>query len=151
MPSTPEIYLEMQVNSATPQRLRLMLIEAALRHARRAAELWSEGQFDVALESIIRCREIVGELIAGIDQDASPLASQVACVYVFLYSSLVEIQQTRDVHRLAAIVRVLSEERETWRQLCEQLPDRIAAPSAGFREELAPAIVTRQEAFSIDA
>ena len=66
MSSTPEIYLEMQVGTATPQRLRLMLIEAALRQARRTLVLWSEGQSDAALEALIRCREIVGELIAVI-------------------------------------------------------------------------------------
>jgi flagellar protein FliS len=154
MQATPEIYLEMQVSTATPQRLRLMLIDGALRQARRTADSWCEGQFDTALEALIRCREIVGELIAGIDKDASPLASQVASVYVFLFALLTEVQQTRDEHQLAAIIRVLEEERETWRQLCEQVPDRLTpTASAAFapREELAPAIVTRQDAFSIDA
>jgi flagellar protein FliS len=154
MSSTPEIYLEMQVSTATPQRLRLMLIDGALRQARRTAELWRDGQLDTALEALIRCREIVGELIAGIDKEASPLASQVSSVYVFLFSLLTEVQQTRDGQQLAAIIRVLEEERETWRQVCEQVPDRIsAAASAAFApcEELAPAIVARSEAFSIDA
>jgi flagellar protein FliS len=154
MSSTPEIYLEMQVSTATPQRLRLMLIDGALRQARRTAELWRDGQFDTALEALIRCREIVGELIAGIDKEASPLASQVASVYVFLFSLLTEVQQTRDEHQLAAIIRVLEEDRETWRQLCEQVPDRLtAAPSAVFSpgEEVAPAIVACREAFLIDA
>ena len=153
MPSTPEIYLEMQVSTATPQRLRLMLIDAALRHARSTVELWRDRQFDAALEALIRCREIVGELIAGIDKAASPLAGRVAGMYVFLFSLLVEVQQTRDEHQLAAIIRVLEEERETWRQLCEQVPDRLTASASAFapREELAPAIVTRSEAFSIDA
>jgi flagellar protein FliS len=154
MSSTPEIYLEMQVSTATPQRLRLMLIDGALRQARRTAELWRDGQFDSSLEALIRCREIVGELIAGIDKEASPLASQVSSVYVFLFSLLTEVQQTRDGQQLAAIIRVLEEERETWRQVCEQVPDRIsAAASAAFApcEEMAPAIVARSEAFSIDA
>jgi flagellar protein FliS len=154
MSSTPEIYLEMQVSTATPQRLRLMLIDGALRQARRTADMWRDGQFDTALEALIRCREIVGELIAAVDKEASPLARQVASVYVFLFSLLTEVQQTRDEHQLGSIIRVLEEERETWRQVCEQVPDRLsAAPSAAFalREELAPVIVTRQDAFSIDA
>ena len=154
MPSTPEIYLEMQVNSATPQRLRLMLIDGALRQARRTAALWRDGQLDTALEALICCREIVGELIAAIDKDASLLANQVASVYVLLFSLLTEVQQTRDERQLTAIIRVLEEERETWRQLCEQVPDRLtAAPSAVFSpcEEVAPAIVACREAFSIDA
>ena len=150
MPSTPEIYLEMQVSTATPQRLRLMLIDGALHQARHTGELWRAGQYAAALESLIRCREIVGELIAAIDKDASSLARQVASVYVLLFSLLTEVQQTRDECQLTAIIRVLEEERETWRQVCEQVPDRLSAPFAP-REELAPPIVARREAFSIDA
>lgn len=152
--TTRDIYLEMQVNTATPQRLRLMLIDGALRYARRTAELWRENAFDDALEALIRCREIVSELIAGIDTGASPLARQVTGLYVYLFSALTEAQQTRDEHQLAAVIRMLEEDRETWRQLCEQVPDRLVpAPTAAFppREELAPAVVNEREAFAIDA
>jgi flagellar protein FliS len=149
-----EIYLETQVQTATPQKLRLMLIEGALRFARQTLDQWQAAQSDQALESLIRCREIVSELIAGIRPDASPLASQVNGLYVYLFSALIEAQQTRDEHQLAAVIRVLEEERETWRQLCEQLPDRpVPPPTAAFsqREELAPSRVSQREAFTIDA
>jgi len=151
---TRDIYLEMQVNSATPQKLRLMLIEGALRFARRTQDHWRESALDEGLESLIRSRDIISELISSVEADASPLARQVNGLYVYLFSALTEAQQTRDEHQLAAVIRVLEEERETWRQLCEQLPDRpVPPPSAAFssREELAPAFVSEREAFSIDA
>ena len=151
---TRDIYLELQVQTATPQKLRLMLIEGALRFARQTRDQWRAAQLDQALESLIRCREIVSELIAGIRPDQSPLASKVNGLYVYLCSALIEAQQTRDEHQLAAVIRVLEEERETWRQLCEQLPDRpFSSPNAAFsqREELAPSIVSEREAFMIDA
>jgi flagellar protein FliS len=151
---TRDIYLETQVHTATPQKLRLMLIDGALRYSRRTLELWRERDLDQALESLIRTRDIVSELIAGIETDASPLARQVGNLYAYLFSALTEARQTRDEHQLAAVIRVLEEERETWRQLCEQLPDRpVPPPTAAFsiREELAPAILSQREAFTIDA
>jgi flagellar protein FliS len=149
-----DIYFETQIQTATPQRLRLMLIDGALRYGRLTLELWQENQSERALESIIRCRDIVSELLSGVHPDESPLARQVTALYGYLFSALTEAQQTHDATLLAAVIRVLDEERETWRQLCEQLTERpVPAPSAAFalREEVAPAVVASAEAFSIEA
>ena len=148
-----EIYLETQVQTATPQKLRLMLIEGALRFARRTQAGWSAGRIDEALESLIRTRDIISELMAGVEPDASPLTRQVNGLYTYLFSALTEAGQTRDEHQLAAVIRVLEEERETWQQLCERMPDRPVPPPTAIRvrEELAPAIVSRQDALSLDA
>ncbi|MCU0879775.1 MAG: flagellar export chaperone FliS [Pirellulaceae bacterium] len=148
------IYLETEVNTATPQKLRLMLIAGALRHARRTQTLWEEGNFETALESLIRCRDIVSELLAGVQLDASPLAKQVGGIYVYLFSALTQVQQSRDSAELTAIIRVIEEDYETWRQLCEQMPERpTALPPLAFAgtEELAPALTVAAETFSIDA
>jgi flagellar protein FliS len=155
---TRDIYFETQVHTATPQRLRLMLIDGALRFGRLTLELWQTGDNERALESLIRCRDILSELLSGVHADESPLARQVSALYGYLFSALTEAQQTRDATLLSSVLRVLDEERETWRQLCEQLPDRpVPAPSANFasREELAPSavasVIGSAEAFSIEA
>jgi flagellar protein FliS len=153
-----QIYLETQITTATPQRLRLLLVEGAIRFARQTQDQWRTEQDEAALESLIRCRDIVSELIAGVHPDESPLTRQVTALYGYLFSALTEARQTRDATLLAAVIRVLDEERETWRQVCEQLPDRpVPAPSAHFasREELAPSaaasVIGAAEAFSIEA
>jgi flagellar secretion chaperone FliS len=137
--STSDTYLETQVNTATPQRLRLMLIEEALRQARAVQELWSQGQVDAGSSKAARCREILSELISGIHPDQTSVAKRVLGLYLFLFSSLTEAQLTRDTHQLAGVIRVLEEERETWEAVCRELPDRQAAdPRAAVKEELAP-------------
>jgi flagellar protein FliS len=149
-----QAYLETQVTTATPQQLRLLLIDGAIRFARLTQELWREQQDERALESLIRCRDIVSELIAGARPDESPLARQVTALYGYLFSALTEAQQTRDATQLASVIRVLEEDRETWRQLCEQLAERpVPMPNAAFaREEVAPTVVASPAtSFSIDA
>src|SRR5262245_21839879 len=115
--SAPDSYLETQITTATPQRLRLMLIEGALRQARFAGEAWREQRAEDALEALIRCRDIVAELLSGIRLDQSPLVQQTLGIYAFLFSALTEVQQSRDTHQLAGIIRVLEEERETWTEV----------------------------------
>ncbi|MFN0017548.1 MAG: flagellar export chaperone FliS [Pirellulaceae bacterium] len=111
-------YLETQIATAAPQQLRLMLIEGALRLARQTANAWHEDRPEEALETLIRCRSIITELIAGIRAGSSRLADQVVGIYLFLFQELTQAQLRRDASRLEGVIRVLEEERTTWQQLC---------------------------------
>jgi flagellar protein FliS len=151
-----DIYLETQIATATPQKLRLMLIEGAIRFAHQADTALQDEQWDALLDSVSRCREIISELIAGIRVDESPLARQVAGIYAFLFRTVTEAQMHRDRQRFAEVLRVLEEERQTWLELCQQMPDR---PDPALRQQYEPKEITAPlfasapaaEAFSIDA
>ncbi len=164
-----DAYLETQVFTATPQRLRLMLIEGAIRRAHSAQQALAAGEAIEAGLHLGRCRDIVAELIAGVTPDQTPLARQIVSIYMFLYSTLVEITTADDFARIGDVGRVLEEERQTWREVCEKMPDRPApAADVSTTEELAPSRVAenafapgfipapnfqhhRESAFSLDA
>jgi len=138
-----DAYLEGQILTATPQRLRLMLIEAALRKGNTAQQACSSDDKDAAVAAIGCCRDIVAELIAGIQPDQTPLAKQVLGIYLFLFSTLVELGLMPDAQRLNDVIRVLEEERQTWQAVCEQMPDRpVPVQPTSAAEELAPQRVT---------
>jgi flagellar protein FliS len=122
-------YLETQVLTATPQKLRLMLIEGAIRQARLTQSCWQEGRQEDAFEALVRCRNIVSELYSAVDATAGPLARQVKALYLFLFKTLAEAQLMRDQQKLADALAVLEVEQETWQQFCEQTPD---APPSGL-------------------
>ncbi|HZN35320.1 MAG TPA: flagellar export chaperone FliS [Pirellulaceae bacterium] len=134
--SARDAYLETQVNTATPQRLRLMLIEGALRQAQLAKTAWQESRPAGAAAALIGCRDIVVELLSGISPGDTPLVRQTLGIYAYLYSSLTELQQSRDAHELAGIIRVLEEEQQTWQEVCLALPHRVDTRAAV--EERAP-------------
>jgi flagellar protein FliS len=134
--SANEAYLETQITTATPQRLRLMLIEAGLRRARASHAAGQAGRTAESTLAIRQCRDIVTELIAGIRPDQTPEAKRVLAIHLFLFSTLVEIEFARDPHRLNDVIRVLEQERQTWQAICEQMPDRQVAPAPA--EETAP-------------
>ena len=129
-----DTYLESQVRTATPQRLRLMLIEGALRFARQAEAAWSEPLEAAPMESLRRCRAILAELYGTVRKDALDIASQVADLYFFLYRQVVVAQADEDRQALADVIRVLEEERTTWQLVCEQLPEAPVASGGGPEE-----------------
>jgi flagellar protein FliS len=122
-PSTAQDhYLVMEVNAATPQKLQLLLIEAALRLANRARQFWQQGRGDRAIESLDHARSILAEMRTGIKYEiAGELGERISAVYEFIFRCLVNAGCHHDEKSLDDAIRILEIERETWRQLCEKL------------------------------
>jgi len=158
-PAARDAYLESQIATATPQKLRLMLIEAALRFARKAHDAQLAEQHEEAFDATLRCRRIVTELLTSVDPDYSSLTKQIVALYVYLFQMLTEAQLKRSPQKFHDVVKVLEIERETWRQLCERMPLAPIETKAAAKEirSSAPAIlpVTGNPAptgsFSLDA
>jgi flagellar secretion chaperone FliS len=125
-------YLHTEVTTATPQKLQLMLIEAALRSALQARQHWAAGQDNAACLSLIRGQDILAELQAVLKPHAEEtLVGDVAAIYLYIYRSLVQANLDRSHAHLDNAIRVLEVERETWRQLCQQLDAHSSPWSTG--------------------
>ena len=115
-------YLEAQVLTAAPQKLRLLLIEAALRHGRAAREHWRAERIWDGGESLTRCHEIVHELVAGLRREEAPeLVAQVGGLYAYISRLLSTAHLRRDLTSLDEALALLDHERETWSLVCRQL------------------------------
>lgn len=114
-------YLATEILTATPQRLQLLLIDGAMRFAEKARQHWRGGANEEACEAIIRAQEIVSQILIGLNREELPeLIGQISAVYGFIYRRLVEANLLRDEAKLDEALRVLAEERETWRRVCDQ-------------------------------
>lgn len=133
--SARETYLTNEVLTATPQRLQLLLIDGAIRFARQAEAYWIDGQDREADEALTRSEQIVTELLCGLNPDGdAELVRRVASVYLFIFRTLTTAHLHRDEAKLAEAIRVLEEERETWRQVCERFGSQnatVESPRAG--------------------
>jgi len=130
-------YLLTSVNTATPQKLRLLLIDAALQSANRAREYWRQGRDDRAVVALVHAQNVVSEILTSIDRSTGELALRVAAIYDFVFHALVRASAERDEKGLQDAVGILETERETWRQACEtiaaeQAPPVPAAPHVTF-------------------
>jgi flagellar secretion chaperone FliS len=122
-------YLVTEVMTATPQKLHLMLIDAALRQCERARRLWSEGNEEGASASLAKSQEVVSELLASLNYaEHADLTRRIAGIYNFVFRSLVTAHIQHDEKSLADAVRLLEIERETWRQIVEKSSSQATPP-----------------------
>jgi flagellar protein FliS len=124
-PHARENYLVTEVLTATPQKLQLMMIEAAIRFGQQARQQWQEGKTQAASDSLIRCQQIMAQLLGGMKPELDPeLVSRVAGVYVFVFNCFVHAHLNHDQQHLDDALSVLAEEQQTWRLVCEKLGSR---------------------------
>jgi flagellar protein FliS len=127
--SPRDCYFETHVLTAPPAKLRLLLVEAAIRALQQTQEHWAAGQIEAAGDCVIRARDIFSELMSPLAQDQSPLARQTLAIYVFLCRSLAEAAAARDLGKLHDMIKVLDEERRTWQAVCEQAAGSTSVPA----------------------
>ena len=119
-------YLQAEVQTATPQKLRLMLIEAAIKNVHRTKKAWDEERHEAAFESLSLAQDIVAELLSSLDKESNPeLAGKIASIYVFIFRCLSEGGMTHDPQKMDDALRVLNSERETWKQVCEKFGSAV--------------------------
>lgn len=112
-------YMANEVLSASPQKLRKLLLEGAIRFANETIQHWSVSDFEAGLESTNRTRDILVELLVTI-QDV-PANKPIMDLYRFLNREINIASFERSEERLRQIVRVLTIEQETWTMVCDQL------------------------------
>ncbi len=125
-------YLRTQVLTASPEQLRLMLLDGAIRFAQQAADGLAANDYEASYNGITQARAIVLELATSIRPDVDPeLAERVQSVYMFLYAELIDASLHRDEARLAKAIELLHYERETWSLLMDKLAtERNTNPDA---------------------
>lgn len=117
-----EEYRRQQVNSASPLQLVIMLYDGALRFMDRAAEAIEARQREEQNAMLQRAQRIVTELMSCLDMNqGGEIAQNLLGLYTFVYSELVEANLTDDPQRVRNAARVMSELREGWNDLQQQL------------------------------
>ncbi len=140
-------YVEAQLHTAPPQRLRLMLIEAAMGYVSTASEHARATRWATAGEAFVQARRAVMALLEGVNAQPAEtsrgeyaLAEKIRALYGYVFRLLTEAQLFRDSERLDDALRLLEMERETWREVCQ----RTESPNEG-----ADAAIDGAETFSM--
>lgn len=110
-------YLQQEVLSASPLRLRQMLINRAEELCEIVGHLWQNEQFEEASGWLLRIREILGELLSGVRDEKNEVAESVSDFYVFLLQLVNEIEAERSIRQLHQLRDLLAIENETWKQV----------------------------------
>ena len=139
--SKADVYLKTKVLSATPEELRLMLLDGALRYTRIGRDGIAAKNFEKSFENITKAKDIVLELINILRPDVDPeLCSKLSSLYTFMYQRLTDANMDHDTKPADEVIGLLEFERETWVMLMAQIKTERAAGTA-------PAAVSTPGAF----
>lgn len=146
MSSATEEYLVSSVMTAPPERLHLLVVEAAVRYARIGREAVIEKKFDRAIASLSKARECVTELISGIRTDPNPeLADRLKGLFLFCHGAILKGDLEHNPDQIADAIKILEMHRDTWRELIARLAGQpaVTAPPSPVGEATATPSVTR--------
>lgn len=137
-PSRDDAYIETRVLTADPHMLHLLVVEGALRNAKRAAMALDEGDVANAHVALCDAREFVSELLGGLDEDRMPeTVENVRRLFVFVYRRLLQADVDHEAKLVHDAVRVLEVHRATWMELRDVLVEEAA--NAATPERVVPA------------
>ena len=107
-------YQRVEVESADPRRLVVMLFEAAVRFLYRAQEAMGACDYEGQCEAIVRVQDILSELTCALNPDAGEIAGQLGTLYSYIYSQLVEANLRDDQELLREITSQMEQLRDAW-------------------------------------
>lgn len=114
-------YLESLVQTASPARLRLLLIEKAAGLCMLISQQWTQSPQAAQWDGpSIQLADILTELLSGVSQGDTDVAKRVADLYVFLIQHQNKAVEQGDASMIDEIQTVLETEAETWRMVCAQ-------------------------------
>ena len=121
----PNPYLRTRVLTATPQELRLMLYDGALKFCRQAMDARGKEDIETAYNGLMRAQKIVLELSSSLKHDVDPeLTSRLSGLYTYIYKLLVDANVNHTTVEIEEALKLLEYERETWQMLMAQLAEQ---------------------------
>jgi flagellar protein FliS len=102
-------YARASQETASKERLMVMLFEAALRHMRHAAALFEQGKPVEALPLLTKASDIVTELASTLDANANQdLGQMLGELYLFVAQRLARAAAFRDAFALREAERAFA-------------------------------------------
>ena len=108
-------YESLQIETAGPEQLLLMLYDGAIRFLNEAIRAMAEENWEVSNAKLIKAQNIVSELMASLDMKlAGELGKNLFKLYDYLHYRLVQANMKRDVAMIDEVLTHLRDLRLTW-------------------------------------
>jgi len=132
-------YLRTQVLTASPEQLRLMLLDGAIRFLRQGRTGLAEKNFEASYDGFTKCRNIIIELMNSMRPELDPdLCANVHSLYIFIYQTTVEASIEKDVGKADKALEMLNFERDTWTLAMTRLADERRTEQTTFTTTQSP-------------
>lgn len=115
-------YRELEVLSASPDRLLLMLFDHLVVQLERARIGIDRKDVTMQVTALTKSRAIVGELLATLDfEQGGDIAQQLADLYQFMLVELVDVARREDTTMLTRLSGIVSTLRDGFGAAAEQM------------------------------
>lgn len=122
--SSVDQYMDAAIRTASPARLRLMVLERSVEVAKLLADLWRKkeqlGSNQYSLKLLDLINELLSGVVGGSNETENEVCHKVSDLYIFLSKHLLAAEENSDADAIDEIRTVLEVETETWRAVCAQ-------------------------------
>ena len=115
-PNAYGIYKNNSVNFASKEQMLLMLLDGAVKFAKRGKIAISENNIKLAHDSITRTQDIFTELKVTLDTNAGDWAKQMFEVYSFINNRLFQANIKKDEAIMDEVIPLIEEVRNIWNE-----------------------------------
>ncbi|WP_232699707.1 flagellar export chaperone FliS [Brevibacillus daliensis] len=116
MANPAQIYQQVQVKTANPGELTLMLYNGGIRFSKEAILFIEKKEMDKAHASILRVQEIINELDASLDRSIT-LSEQFILMYDYMRRRTIEANIKKDSEIIKEVEGYFVEFRDTWKEV----------------------------------
>ena len=115
------VYRQTQAQTAAPGELVVMLYRGATRFVASAIEAIERNDIQVAHNNLVRAQAVITELLDSLDfERGGDIASNLAQIYMYLRSRLIEANLRKDARPALEVARLLRELLPAWEQAARQ-------------------------------
>ena len=120
IPNPYQQYRQQQVNTATPDKLLLMLYDGALRFCQQAKKAVENKEMEQAHINLTKAQNIIVEFMTSLNMDYE-ISRNLYSLYEYLYNRLVEANIQKDTAIIDEVMDFLTDLRKTWAEAAIKL------------------------------
>lgn len=117
-------YKEIQIKTATPAKLIVMLYDGSIKFINQAMEALAQKHrgFEKASNYIIKTQDIINELMVSLDfEKGGQIAKNLFSLYIYLNRRLIEANIQKDSQILEEVKKMLTELRGAWAEAAQKV------------------------------
>lgn len=121
-----QIYQQNAVQTASPERLLLMLYDGAIRFMNKAKRSLEEGELELVHLNLVKAQDIITELMVTLNMDYK-ISHQLLPLYEYYRYRLIEANTKKIVEPIDEVLSNMIELRKTWEQAIRLVKGEQAA------------------------
>ena len=107
-------YRQVQISTASPGKLILMLYQGAIKALKKANELIDRKEFGEKGDQLIKAQDIIMELNLALDMKTGDIAHSLNQLYLYAYRKLVVANLEVDKDAIQEVIDILENLYEAW-------------------------------------